>query len=110
LRTLYGFFAWILTHRLTQVALAYVAVAYLLRRAAWIIRLTWRLPRWTDQATLIVLVLGLIPVMMIAARGGAPSMGADEVADGVEIEPGDVAGAGDCVVTPARQDHRTEVA
>ena len=109
LRDLFDHLTTTLTHRLTQVALAYAAVGFLLHRAAWIIRWTWRLPGWTDGILLVVLAVGFLPVMLMTARTSG-SVGANEVGEGVDVELGDVAGAGDRVVPAARQDHRSEVA
>ncbi len=103
MRDVFNHLGWAVGHRLTQVALAYAATAFLLHRAVWVIRIVWRLPDWLDQTALVTLAIGFLPVMLMAAWPA--SVGADEVGDRVDVELRNVAGAGHRIVAPARQDH-----
>lgn len=61
-----GYLRLLWRHRIVQVAVGYVAVAWILFQGAAAIKQTWNLPGWVDQAAMIILVAGLFPTLLAA--------------------------------------------
>ena len=78
---IWGYLRLLWRHRIVQVAVGYVAVAWILFQGVAAIKQTWNLPNWVDQAAMVILVVGLAPTLIAAwtLRSIAPPAAPAEV-------------------------------
>ncbi|MFO1013956.1 MAG: tetratricopeptide repeat protein [Caulobacteraceae bacterium] len=77
---IWGYLRLLWRHRIVQVAVGYVAVAWILFQGVAAIKQTWNLPNWVDQAAMVILVVGLAPTLIAAwtLRSIAPPAAPDQ--------------------------------